>query len=124
MPTFKERKKIWEIHLGLKDQLEQFSSAQVDELAQESDGYSGAEIEQVVASAMFTQFKPGTELSLTVDNLLLELQRTVPLSQSRSSDLDALRKWAQENARSASILDDRTAEEKNPFHNEEKQVLI
>ena len=57
-----------------------------------TEGFSGAEIEQAVVSALYT----GQARQQDVEQpLLVEmLQRTVPLSVLMAEDLTALRTWA------------------------------
>jgi len=62
------------------------------ELATQSKGFSGAELEQAVISALYAAHARGC--SLDTELLVEEMQRTRPLSQLRAEDLDALRSWA------------------------------
>ena len=107
LPTRAEREAIWRIHLGLVDQLEHLEDAIAD-LAIDSNGYTGAEIEVVVADAMYDAFEPGKPLKLTPDGLRQALKGTVPLSRSRQDDLKSLREWAAYNARPASVQEAET----------------
>ncbi|MCY1397611.1 ATP-dependent zinc metalloprotease FtsH [compost metagenome] len=90
LPTREVRADIFRIHL-VRRELDpvQFDLA---ELAQASDGFSGAEIEQVVVGAFYA----GQAQQKTVDQelLLQELKRTSPLSVVMAEDLAALRRWA------------------------------
>jgi SpoVK/Ycf46/Vps4 family AAA+-type ATPase len=54
LPDHEERKQIFEIHLGKRGH--DPSALDLDELATASEGYSGAEIEQAVLSAMYEAF--------------------------------------------------------------------
>jgi hypothetical protein len=90
LPDASEREAIFAIHLRLRRQ----DPAQYDlqTLAGASDGFSGAEIEQAVTSALYRALHrraaPGTDL------VLEELRETVPLSVSRAEDLARLRALA------------------------------
>jgi AAA+ superfamily predicted ATPase len=55
-------------------------------------GFSGAEIEESIVSAMYAVFSAGT--SLTTETLLAEVAATRPLSTTMPERLDALRRWA------------------------------
>ena len=56
----------------------------------------GAEIEQVVLSALYTAFAEGADLS---DELLLdEIRGTRPLSVTMGEKIDELRTWAADRA--------------------------
>lgn len=92
LPTPGEREAIWQIHLRIRNQ----DPAKFDlaELVQTSDGFTGAEIEQCVISAMYGALHRNSPLS---SQLLLEgLKATVPLSVSRRADIEALRAQARD----------------------------
>lgn len=63
-------------------------------LAQASEGFSGAEIEQAIVSALYDA--SGNGGSLDQATLLHALQTTRPLSVLMHEQVDALRAWAQE----------------------------
>lgn len=92
LPAPAVREEIFKIHL-LKRELaaENFD---LSALALASAGFSGAEIEQAVVSALYAAQARQVPV---VQSLLLEaLQRTVPLSVVMSEELTALRHWAAE----------------------------
>ena len=62
-------------------------------LAAASDGFSGAEIEQAIVSALYDAAGNGTALDQAV--LVNALKQTRPLSVLMSEQVDALRAWAQ-----------------------------
>jgi SpoVK/Ycf46/Vps4 family AAA+-type ATPase len=97
LPAFAERKAIFEIHLR-KRRIDP-ASFDIDALARASAGYSGAEIEEAVISAMFDMFYE--KQNMTTDRLLESIRQTVPLSKTMSEDIDGLRKWAEGRARPA-----------------------
>lgn len=98
LPGAAERQEIFRIHLRKRRRApEQFD---LHALQQASNGFSGAEIEQVVISGLYDAFEHGRPLS-TAD-VLKSLQETVPLSQTMAEHLAALRAWAKTRARSAS----------------------
>jgi SpoVK/Ycf46/Vps4 family AAA+-type ATPase len=103
LPNTGERKAIWEIHLGLVDQLENVGD--ISDLVKATEGYSGAEIESIVQDALYQDFDPGAPVILTLDKLMKAAKETVPLSSARADDLRALKVWASANARSASEPD-------------------
>lgn len=97
LPSSKERKEIFRVHLSKrKMNLDDFD---LDALAQTSGGYSGAEIEEAIISAMFDAFYEKEILS--TERLLSSLRQAVPLSKTMSEDIDELRKWADGRARAA-----------------------
>ena len=97
LPTFIERKEIFRVHLSKrKMNPEEFD---LDELAHASNGYSGAEIEEAIISAMFDAFYEKEKLN--TKRLTESIRQTVPLSKTMSEDIDELRKWANDRARIA-----------------------
>jgi AAA+ superfamily predicted ATPase len=64
----------------------------LDGLCTRMEGFSGAEIEQIVVSALYTAFAQGHELSS--QHLADEIGRTVPLSTTMAEKVSALRAWA------------------------------
>ncbi len=91
LPNHKARQTIFEIHLHRRKQ-EPVQHA-LDRLSEATDGFSGAEIEQVIVSAFYTAF--ADDVSLTTEILLEETQNTCPLSRTRSEHIQALRQWAE-----------------------------
>ena len=84
------RDRIFAIHLRRRElEPEQFDLAA---LAAACDGFSGAEIEQVVVSALYA----AQARQQPVDQALLlsNIQGTAPLSVVMAEDLAALRAWA------------------------------
>jgi len=61
-------------------------------LASETDGFSGAEIEQLVVAALNAAFTAGVELS--AEQLAVEARATTPLSRTMAEPIAALRAWA------------------------------
>jgi chloramphenicol 3-O-phosphotransferase len=68
-------------------------------LAEATEGFSGAEIEQVVVSALYAAF--AAKSPLTMGGLLAEAQRTRPLSSTMHERISGLREWARERTVSA-----------------------
>ncbi len=101
LPDVSERKEILRIHLKKrKRDPEKFDP---DAFAAVSNGFSGAEIEQAVVSALFDAFAQGSEL--TNDHLLSAVRETVPISVTMAEQIGGLRAWAQDRARPASSSD-------------------
>ena len=61
-----------------------------------SPGFSGAEIEAALQSALYAAFARKQELS--TEDLLTALSSTVPLSITRAEEIATLRDWAKERA--------------------------
>jgi SpoVK/Ycf46/Vps4 family AAA+-type ATPase len=90
LPSHAARKAIAAIHL--KKRGRDPARFDTDRLATASDGYSGAEIEQAVMSALHEAFSAGGELSTE----LIErcLKGSPPLSVTMSERIHQLREWA------------------------------
>ncbi len=97
LPSFTERIEVFRVHFLKRNMnAEEFD---LDALAQASAGYSGAEIEEAIISAMFDAFYEKEKL--TTERILESLRQAVPLSKTMSEDIDELRKWADGRARAA-----------------------
>ncbi|MFN8457642.1 MAG: hypothetical protein U0401_23790 [Anaerolineae bacterium] len=72
----------------------------MNELAMAAEGFSGAEIEQVIIDGLYDAFE--NEQDLTDEDLFRNLKNTIPLSQTMESKITALRQWARTHARPAS----------------------
>ena len=72
----------------------------LNQLAAAAAGYSGAEIEQVVISALYDAFDAGREI--TTEDILKNIRSSVPLSRTMSEQIEELREWARTRARNAS----------------------
>ena len=97
LPDFKTREDIFAIHLvKRKKDTAEFDVAL---LAEAADGFSGAEIEQVIVAALYTamaQDKP-----LNTASLLHEIARTRPIAVVMAEEISALREWAKDRTVSA-----------------------
>jgi SpoVK/Ycf46/Vps4 family AAA+-type ATPase len=90
LPSLEARTQITSIHLKKRGrQPEKFDLASI---AEASDGFSGAEIEQGVVSALFTAYGRGSEL--TTDDVLAALKSSPPLSVTMAERVAELRAWA------------------------------
>lgn len=98
LPGDKEREQIFEIHLAKRNRpLTKFNTKA---LSKATDGFSGAEIEQIVVGALFVAFDAGRELAQK--DLIAEAKAVVPLSVMMREEIDELRTWAQLRTRPAS----------------------
>lgn len=98
LPERHERESILNIHLNQRGRTvpERVS----EDLAAKMEYFSGAEIEQVVVSAMYTAFADGRDVS--EQDLEYAVQQTVPLYRTYEEQIKSLREWAHGRARSAS----------------------
>ncbi|MCZ6683375.1 MAG: AAA family ATPase [Planctomycetota bacterium] len=92
LPDDGAREKIFAIHLRRRER----DPAKFDlkRLAAASDGFSGAEIEQAIISALYGAF--ADKCDIDTDRLARELENTRPLSVLMKEKLAALRSWAHE----------------------------
>jgi hypothetical protein len=90
LPTAEERRSIFQIHLSMRKQKP--DALDLDRLAAASEGFSGAEIEQAVISALYRSLHK--KEPLTTELLQHAIESTVPLSTTRRDDIDRLRTMA------------------------------
>jgi len=91
LPGAAARKEILRIHLGKRKR--DPKGFDLDRMVEASDGFSGAEIEQAIVSALYAAFNADREL--TTDDVLSELSATRPLSVLMAEKVAALRAWAE-----------------------------
>jgi SpoVK/Ycf46/Vps4 family AAA+-type ATPase len=99
LPDAKERQEIFAIHLAKRGR--DPKRFDLVTLSQEAEGFSGAEIEQVVISGLYDAFESGREME--TQDLRRNIADTVPLSQTMKTQIKALQDWACTHARPASI---------------------
>jgi hypothetical protein len=99
LPRENERIAIFAIHL--KKHGRDASAFDLPALAKNSEGYSGAEIEQSVIAALYDAFDSGREVS--TPDVMQNLKAMVPLSVTMQEEVAALREWASTRARAASL---------------------
>lgn len=97
LPNYHERKHILSIHLSKRGwKPEMYDLADV---ANRTEGYSGAELEQIVISAMIDAYGLGHVLSQ--EDLNRSREQTVPLSVTMEEKVFELREWASTRCRRA-----------------------
>jgi len=101
LPNQSERRQIFAIHLARRKR----NPADFDlgKAAAAAQGYSGAEIDAVVQTALYAAFS--SKQTVNTQGLLDALKATVPLSTTRAEEIQALRAWAQKRAVPASVAD-------------------
>ena len=91
LPDPAARGEIFRIHLGRRNHpAREFD---LHALAEAADGFSGAEIEQAIISALYTAFAEGHDVE--TDTILAEIRATRPLSVVAAERVDGLRRWAE-----------------------------
>lgn len=98
LPQPHERQEILSIHLARRQRAVEPET--IAELAEICEHFSGAELEQVVISAMYAAFADGRDIDR--DDLVYAARDTVPLYRTYEESIKALREWAHERARKAS----------------------
>lgn len=101
LPSARERENIFNIHLNNKKRDAKALGLDMQKLVKASEGFSGAEIEEVVNEALFNAYANGQK-DLQMQNLLDCISSTSPLSRTMSETIANLRKWAEQRARLAS----------------------
>lgn len=90
LPRGDVRMQILEIHLAAREQ--STNAMDLPRIAAASRGFSGAEIEQAVVSALYAAHAQESELA--TEHLLQEIANTKPLSIVMAERISALRQWA------------------------------
>ena len=92
LPDAETRGEIFRIHLNLRGH--DAAAFDLKALAAGTEGFTGAEIEQAVVSALYTAFS--CEAPLSTEVVLEEARKTTPLSVLRAEYISGLRDWARE----------------------------
>ena len=98
LPSEEVRQRIFGVHLRRRRR--DPADFDIAALSARTEGFSGAEIEQVVISALYTAFSAGGDLDDA--SLLREIDQTRPLSVTMAERIESLRTWAQDRAVPAS----------------------
>lgn len=112
LPTRTERLAVWQVHLQRRLAAAPKAAGMaltpdlVGRLADASEGYSGAEIEQAVIGGLFDAY--AERRPLTEDDLTTALSNMVPLSVTQSEQIQTIRHWAATRAVAATATEDRT----------------
>ena len=97
LPNAAEREAIWRIQIAKHGR--DPGKFGVKALVKDSDGWTGAEIEQAFIDALYGGFAENREPGM--DDVSACLSATVPLSKLMSEQIQSLRKWAKGRARPA-----------------------
>lgn len=98
LPELYERRDILKIHLRRRQR--HLDDQALEELAKRCEFFSGAELENVVVSAMYAAF--GQSRDLDAQDLIYAARETVPLYRTYEDQIKTLRDWASTRARQAS----------------------
>src|SRR5580693_6813756 len=94
LPSAEVRATLFSLHL--KKRGRDAGTFDLAKLAGGSEGFSGAEIEQAIASAMYSAFSQKRQLDTEI--LITEIQSTQPLSVTRAEEVQSIRNWAKTRA--------------------------
>jgi AAA+ superfamily predicted ATPase len=92
LPDADTRTDILRIHLRRRGQ--EPAAFRLDLVTTATHGFSGAEVEQVIVSALYTAFSEST--NLTTEHMLREAAAPKPLAVMMAEKIAALREWARE----------------------------
>jgi len=99
LPNVDERRAIAKIHLERRGR----EGINHKVVAEATEGFSGAEIEQAVVEGLFTAYAAGRDLELA--DVVGAARATSPLSRTMGEDIKRLESWADGRARAASKVD-------------------
>ena len=88
LPNAEERREIWINQLRDKEPEQEFH---VLNLVEDSDGFTGAEIEAVIVEALQKKFYTNPEEMITTEEIFEVIDNTIPLSQSAADKLEYYR---------------------------------
>jgi SpoVK/Ycf46/Vps4 family AAA+-type ATPase len=91
LPTFDERKTIFQIHLSIL-RPETWESYDLNLLSQKTENFSGAEILQSIIEGMHYAFYEKREF--TTDDVCLGIKQIIPLAQVDKDRIEKLQNWA------------------------------
>ena len=105
VPNEGERSDIFDIHLRKRHQ--KVSKTVLDEIAKETEGYTGAEIEQIAKSAIKKAYvrkvkSHNKSFKLTVEDLVNAKNDIIPVTESSKEKMEELEEWAKGRALFAS----------------------
>ena len=97
LPTEEEREAIFKLHLEKRNH--KVAKTTLKKIAKETKNYTGAEIEQIVISAIrkaFVKMKKQNkkELKITLDELLEAKNNVIPVAVTNKETIAALEDWA------------------------------
>jgi len=90
LPNQEDRIDILKVHLARRDLSSQ--SIDLDAIAAQTDGFSGAELEQLIVSAVYATYAENE--NITTELLTLQIKATRPLSVLMAEKINQLRSWA------------------------------
>jgi len=99
LPSEAERQEIFRVHIRRRGR--DPGTFDIGALVEASAGFSGAEIQEAVNSALYEAFYAHEELATC--HVLSSLHQTVPLARTMDEQITRLRTWCEGRARNASV---------------------
>jgi SpoVK/Ycf46/Vps4 family AAA+-type ATPase len=113
LPSARERGDIFKIQIDRvnrrSDHARDVAQFDVEQVISATQGFSGAEIEQAVISALYDAFDAHEDL--TTERVVRSGTEIIPLSYTMKERIDEMREWAAHRARRASLTEDQKDEE-------------
>lgn len=101
LPNQNEREAIFRIKIQARHRNPELYH--IAELAELAAGFSGAEIEEAISSALYDSYYAGHDLGQ--QEIVSAIASTVPLSRTLGEEIAKLRRWCEGRARPASLQD-------------------
>lgn len=98
LPTEHQRREILAIHLARRQRIPE--NYDISGLVAITNGFSGAELEEVIVSGLYEAFT-APEKELNTEHLFQAAREIKPLARVRAQEIDLLRRWAITNCRLA-----------------------
>ena len=124
LPNQEERKEIIEIQIKKKQR--EPENFDINEISKRCDGFTGAEIEEMIVSSMFEAYADG-ERDLEEKDILSVIDKTIPASKGfMSKTVSSLQQWAEErgiaNANSK-IISNEAADKKGNIGRKGRKIM-
>lgn len=109
LPTSADREAIFRVHLAKRGRDPQ--SFDLEQLAQATEGFSGAEIEAAVKGALLDAFMDGARELITAD-VLKRVRSIRPTSEVKREEIEEIRRWAREHLAIDAVRNEATGGER------------
>lgn len=111
LPTEEERAEIIKVHLKKVGREKLITPQNIDKINKVVEDYTGAEIEQVIISAMWKAYASKND-DVTIKDIVESTKGTKTISQTMPNEISAIRTWVENNAKSASKKPDELVSKK------------
>lgn len=112
LPHPQERIEILTLHLNRHDV--KLKQQELAEIAKTLENYSGAEIAGIVDDGAIASYSDNRYPKITIQDLQKAISSTVPLAEREKEKIKALRNWAVERARFASVKEEQPKQKISP----------